>query len=408
MWFKLASATFTTHLGSMASLSNSISIKYNASGFSYTTGTVSKDASSASLTLTLNNNWTYEHNNSNVTITGATKGTTSYSNGTLTIPITPSSGSTFGASEVSSINVTVTGAVSSGGKPEAPTNYTFTITPDPISATVTLSATGYSTVSGTGSKSITVANGTTVNWSVSADGYTTRTGNWTISGGNKTENITLTASDGTNIAYYVVNKNIWSDGELTSGSGRIAITTYFPTDGKELSVSTSISEVSTIAKRYYNTEKVGGVDATESTYGRPVLVLGTTALEDIYAGQTITVNGTVYTLQADPTYLPKHVTYKTQASIGADGELVENYSEFRVSILDYFETGGKKLTTACSLGGTAVRYYDANKVGGITDPAQSVYGRVVIHSIAAENQNDAAVEGASLIVNGESYILSNN
>jgi hypothetical protein len=72
-----------------------------------------------------------------------------------------------------------------------PTNYTFTITPNPTSATVTLSATGYSTVSGTGSKSITVANGTTVNWRVEASGYTTRTGNWTISGGNKTENITL-------------------------------------------------------------------------------------------------------------------------------------------------------------------------------------------------------------------------
>lgn len=200
MWFKLAGATFSTHLGPMSKLSNSISIKYNASGFSYTTGSVSKDDASANLVLTLNNNWTYEHSDSNVTVTGATKGSISYSSGTLTIPIAPSSGSTFGASEVSSINVTVTGAVSSGGpggdEPEAPTNYTFTINPTPTSATVTLSATGYSTVSGTGSKSITVANGTKVNWSVSASGYTTRTGNWTINGGNKTESITLTASSG--------------------------------------------------------------------------------------------------------------------------------------------------------------------------------------------------------------------
>ena len=76
------------------------------------------------------------------------------------------------------------------------TQYTLTITPDPTSATVTLTATGYSTVSGTGSKSITVANGTKVNWSVSADGYTTRTGNWTINGSNKTENIVLTTTGG--------------------------------------------------------------------------------------------------------------------------------------------------------------------------------------------------------------------
>ena len=81
-----------------------------------------------------------------------------------------------------------------GGGSTTPTNYTFTLNPTPTSATVTLSATGYSTVSGTGSRSITVANGTTVNWSVSASGYTTRTGNWTISGGDKTENIALNSS----------------------------------------------------------------------------------------------------------------------------------------------------------------------------------------------------------------------
>lgn len=77
------------------------------------------------------------------------------------------------------------------------TQYTLTITPDPSDATVTLSATGYSTVSGTGSQSITVANGTKVNWSVSASDYTTRTGDWTISDGNKTESIKLVASGGT-------------------------------------------------------------------------------------------------------------------------------------------------------------------------------------------------------------------
>lgn len=89
--------------------------------------------------------------------------------------------------------------ISGGDEPEepvTPTNYTFTINPDPTSATVTLSATGYSTVSGTGSESITVANGTKVNWRVEASGYTTRTGSWTINGCNKTENITLTASGG--------------------------------------------------------------------------------------------------------------------------------------------------------------------------------------------------------------------
>lgn len=268
-----------------------------------------------------------------------------------------------------------------------------------------------------GSAGVTVTmGGSVVTSGITVDGNTI-TINITSVTGNVTISVPTKSTTGGDepvepgIAYYVVNKNIWSDGELTdnSGRGRIAITTYFPTDGKELSVSSSI-KTHTIAKRYYDSDKVGGAAAAGSAYGRVVLVMDTggTALVDNYAGETLTVNGTVYTLQVDPEYAPKHVAYATKANINADGELVENYSEFRVSILDYFETGGKALTIACSLGGTAVRYYDANKVGGITDSAQSTYGRVVIYSIAEENQNDAAVEGTALTVNGKSYILSNN
>jgi hypothetical protein len=125
-------------------------------------------------------------------------------------------------------NVTITVPTKSvgGGEPVIPTNYTFTINPDPTSATVTLSATGYSTVSGTGSKSITVANGTTVNWSVSASGYTTRTGTWTINGGNKTENIALAASGGgTVINYFNIDSDeiIW--GEAPAAGSTEPVTT---------------------------------------------------------------------------------------------------------------------------------------------------------------------------------------
>lgn len=76
--------------------------------------------------------------------------------------------------------------------PSTPTNYTFTITPTPSTATVTLTSSGY-TQNG---NSITVPNGTTVSWSVNADGYTEQTGTWTISGGNKTESIVLSATSG--------------------------------------------------------------------------------------------------------------------------------------------------------------------------------------------------------------------
>ena len=50
---------------------------------------------------------------------------------------------------------------------------TYTVTPDPIGATVTLAATGYTTVSGTGTQSITVAKGTTINRIISLSGYNT-------------------------------------------------------------------------------------------------------------------------------------------------------------------------------------------------------------------------------------------
>lgn len=97
-------------------------------------------------------------------------------------------------------NVTIsvhTKNTAGGEEPDTPTSYIFTINPDPTSATVTLSATGYSTVSGTGSQSITVANGTKVNWSVSANGYTEQNGTWTANGSNENKDVELTASGGT-------------------------------------------------------------------------------------------------------------------------------------------------------------------------------------------------------------------
>lgn len=75
-------------------------------------------------------------------------------------------------------------------------NVTYTVTADPTTATVKLEADGYTTVTKTGSASITVAVGTTVNWRVYANGYTTQSGTWTANGGNKTESVVLVASGG--------------------------------------------------------------------------------------------------------------------------------------------------------------------------------------------------------------------
>lgn len=132
MWFKLASATFNTHLGSMASLSNSISIKYTANGFSYTTNSVTKTASSANLVLNLMSGWECK-STPTVSVSGAAvvNGTPTWSNNKLTIAIKPaSSKSTFEAAGTI-INVSVSGAtaISSGGsggsEPETPDTPSF-------------------------------------------------------------------------------------------------------------------------------------------------------------------------------------------------------------------------------------------------------------------------------------------
>ena len=179
MWFKLVNANFTTNLGTMSSLSNSWGITWSVSGGIVKTncpGSVAKGGT-LNATLTLNS--------------GASLTSITSSSGTLTKTV---SGTTVTV-KVTGISANCTITVVATGGTVAPTNYTFTINPTPTSATVTLSATGYSTVSGTGSKSITVANGTKVSWSVSANGYTTRTGNWTANE-NKTMPVTLTATGG--------------------------------------------------------------------------------------------------------------------------------------------------------------------------------------------------------------------
>lgn len=126
MWFKLTTADFSNNnLGKMSDLSNSISITYNSNGFTPSTYSVSKTAANASLVLNLKSGWTCT--TPSVTISGAVaNGSHTYSSGKLTIPIKPSSGTTFGASGVSNISIAVTGATSSSGGGTGTTKYTIT------------------------------------------------------------------------------------------------------------------------------------------------------------------------------------------------------------------------------------------------------------------------------------------
>ena len=75
--------------------------------------------------------------------------------------------------------------------PAGPVSCTLTVTPSPADATVTLEATDYTTVTGTGSQSITVDSGTSVTYSVYKTGYEPEANTITVSSTN-TITITLT------------------------------------------------------------------------------------------------------------------------------------------------------------------------------------------------------------------------
>lgn len=127
-------------------------------------------------------------------------------------------------------NVTIKVPTLITGGEEIP-NYAFTINPTPSNAIVTLTASGY-TQNG---NSITVPNGTTVSWSVSADGYTEQTGSWTANGENKTENVVLSATGGdVGTPYYF--KDQANIGYLTGGefvaSPKSATTDYIDISSK--------------------------------------------------------------------------------------------------------------------------------------------------------------------------------
>lgn len=77
-----------------------------------------------------------------------------------------------------------------GSEPTPPvTTYTFTISPTPNDATVTLTATG-ATQDG---NSITAADGTEISYSVAKEGYTTVSSTYTLDGADHTESVTLQA-----------------------------------------------------------------------------------------------------------------------------------------------------------------------------------------------------------------------
>lgn len=196
MIIRLKGATFSTNIGTL----DSWSIKYTATNGSVTkksgATSIKKDDTDGEILVFEFDTAKYTYKSGTIMSNGVSAGTISVSGNTITVNV--NAGTTLGGK----VEINFVMEAVGGEEPDTPTNYTFTINPTPTSATVTLSATGYSTVSGTGVTSITVAGGTEVNWSVSADGYTEQNGTW-IANENKTMPVMLSASGGGTLNEYI-------------------------------------------------------------------------------------------------------------------------------------------------------------------------------------------------------------
>lgn len=189
MWFKLASADFSgNNLGTLQEISQSYIMDYSdLIGLSASPSSVSYASDStpdATITFTVKNGYVFKSGSTVTAFGGASKAYTASADiiagSSFTMALTGITNKvTFaGAAELASGN----GSIGGGGG-----TYTFTINPTPSTATVTLTASGY-TQSG---NSITVPNGTTVSWIVSASGYTEQNGTWTANGSNESKSVTL-------------------------------------------------------------------------------------------------------------------------------------------------------------------------------------------------------------------------
>lgn len=209
MIITIKGATYTYNIGALDSWFISRSI---GSGATYDGVTSVKKGESFSATVTIKEG--YEIGSAGITVTMGGEDITDTAvltrDEVIVISIAEVTGNVF--INVSTKNI-ATGEEDEPETPVTPTNYTFTINPTPSTATVTLTASGY-TQNG---NSITVPNGTSVSWSVSADDYITRRGTWTANGENKTENVVLNSGDISEYAIY----DSFDRAPITNSSGTV-------------------------------------------------------------------------------------------------------------------------------------------------------------------------------------------
>jgi hypothetical protein len=226
MIFTLIGADFSK--SNIGTLSNWTILRELGAGATYTGPSFVEKNAIFSATVTLSEG--YEISSAGITITmgGIALDESYYSivDNVITFTIDSVTGSIM--IKVPTLN-TSTGEEDEPVIPDTPTNYTFTIIPDPSTAIVTLTASGYSQ----NDNSITVPNGTDVSWNVSADGYTEQNGTWTANGSDETLPVTLDkeSSDPEGgaediSAYIQEGKSIIKAGELSDSAEMFTVVNY--------------------------------------------------------------------------------------------------------------------------------------------------------------------------------------
>ena len=294
-------------------------------------------------------------------------------------------------------------------EPETSTNYTFTINPTPTSATVTLTASGYSTVSGTGSKSITVANGTKVNWTVSASGYTTRTGSWTISGGNKTENIVLTTSGGETIEFTSITGTfITAEGGINTNANWNATDyiTVYPNGKYTYYGNTAVGGGTTPAVYAYDANKTPiqalctGIDGTNG-------YLFTTTADTAYI-KLCSHKDTALKLEYTPNAL--EVAYVTNGYVSKTGEIATVSGWTRTEYIDVSDHRNINYLGTVPEGGlstvAAIYGYDSAKAPVEMVLAPSTNEHVNGYVVTLTNDNIKYIVSCAFTRNGEAFSIT--
>ena len=273
--------------------------------------------------------------------------------------------------------------------PVNPSSYTFTINPTPTSATVTLSATGYSTVSGTGNKSIAVANGTVVNWRVSNTGHVTQSGNHTVTS-NYTLPITLTEESGGEIDTSATR--LTSYGDNVTAPSRLASKAYIANIQNSFARGTTVSYIEFPVA--YSTNKVYYTEGNSVTFPVDVWVFDAatnTPVEQLVDGQNFTTSLSTndnYTCQT--VVVPINRTFNYDFYFGyanvpssnnialAYGSLAGNYLSGTEFAIGTPITPGSNYGIPCSIYGTGSTYVapddvdDMNQVAYYNETASSV------------------------------------